>query len=818
MSKLIVCSRMIRRLASARAVLVLATVALIASEARGGEAAESGALWTVLDGVPVSRSGGEAWVRPQRFQAVILDVAGMRNALSRAPMESAVEPRRSPLVVALPMPDGTFSRFGAVESPVMAPELAARYPQIRTYLGQGIDDPTAVARFDLTQKGFHGQILRPSGAVYIDPYTRGDVGLYTSYHKADLGVPDFHCLGLDEASVAELQAASSDGATPRVTGETRREYRLAVAATGEYTTFWSSPDPANVADGLAGIVTSVNRVTGVYELEIAVRLILVANNDLIVYTNGTTDPYSNTNGSSMLSQNQTNLTNVIGSANYDFGHVFSTGGGGIASLNSVCSSSNKARGVTGRSAPTGDAFDIDYVAHEMGHQLNANHSFNGSTTNCGSNRNASTAYEPGSGTTIMSYAGVCAPADNIQLHSDAYFHAINLLEISNYVTSGTGSICGTAVATGNHQPTVNAGPDYTIPSGTPFVLTASGSDPDGDAVTYCWEELDLGPAQPASGASSVDNGSSPIFRSYSPKIDPSRTCPALNLLLANQLSTIHEKLPATNRTLRWRCTIRDNRAAAGGTNSDDMNVTVTTAGGAFSVTSPNTAVTWSGVQTVTWNTAGTAGAPVNTATVNIRLSTDGGITYPTMLAAATENDGTEQVTLPNLNTTTARIKVEAVGNIFFDISNANFAIVPAVPQPPSGLNASVSPVCPNGQVDLAASVGPNEIVDWYTDGCGVTFVNSGSPIQVTPSVTTTYHARARDLTTAQVSATCATVVVAVYSPGDTDASGATDAADVPVFVDMLLGLSPLPSCAGDMDGDGDVDGNDLVLFVPAIIP
>lgn len=771
--------------------------------------------WTQLDEIPVSRLADEAWVRPEKFQALLLDRQQITDVLRLAPLESNVgNVKNSDFVVSIPMPDGSFARFRVVESPIMAPGLAAKFPTFHTYLGQGIDDPTATIRFDLTPQGFHAQILSPThGASYIDPYTRGDDTLYTSYYKRDLLSRDgFVCVGPEgaEAIVEEL------GTAIRSTGTTRKEYMLACAATGEYTAFHGG----TVALGQAAIVTAINRVSGVYETEVAVRMILVANNDLVVYTDGATDPYTNSSGSTMLGQNVTNLNAVIGSANYDIGHVFSTGGGGIAGLGVVCGSS-KARGVTGLGNPTGDGFWIDYVAHEMGHQFAGNHNFNGASTNCGSNRNGSTAYEPGSGSTIMGYAGVCGALDNLQAHSDPYFGFISVQEISNFI-NGTGNSCATAINTGNNQPTVNAGPDYTVPSGTPFVLTAaSGSDPDGDAVTFCWEERDLGPAQTAGvvgGLGAADNGSSPLFRSFSPEPSMSRTLPRLSAVLANTLSLKIERVPTTNRTLNFRCTIRDNRAGTGGANSDDMNVVVNNAGGPFSVSSPNTAVNWSGDQTVTWVVAGTNGAPVNTANVNILLSTDGGNTFPTTLLASTPNDGSEVVTLPNINTTTARIKVEGAGNIFFDISNANFTITPAAPANPNSPQASASPVCPGDPVNLSATIGANETIDWYTGSCGGSLVGSGNPLGVNPLVTTTYHGQARNTISGLLSPGCATVTVIVYQPGDANADSVVDLNDIDPYVNLLLGNLVLPACAGDYDLDTDVDGDDLVMFTDALVP
>jgi len=621
-------------------------------------------VWQVLDAVPAAAKRAQPWIRPQVFAPAVLNWQNLGAVLRDAPLEGTVKAAREPLVMWMPQPDGTFGRFSVVESPIMEPGLAIKFPSIRTYLGQGIDDPAAIVRFDSTPQGFHSQVLSPSGAVYIDPYSRGDTTLYSVYSKADYkkAADGWECLTpADERPWLE-------GGPDVPSGDTLRTYRLAVAATGEYTAFHGG----TVAAGMAAIVTAVNRVTGVYEREFSVRLVLVANNNLVVYTNSGTDPYTNNNGSTMLGQNQTTLDSVIGSANYDVGHVFSTGGGGVAQLRVPCVGGSKARGVTGLPSPTGDPFYIDYVAHEMGHQFGANHTFNSSTGSCGGNRSSGSAYEPGSASTIMGYAGICG-ADNLQSNSDAYFVHRSYDEIRSFVTGATGASCGTSAATGNNWPTVSAGASYTIPKQTPFALTASGSDPNGDTVSFCWEERDLG-ASITLGAG--DNGSSPIIRSFTGSTNPTRTIPRLSNLLNNTFA-LGEILPNTNRTMNFRVTARDNRAGGGGVNTADMAVAVTTSSGPFLVTSPNTAVSWSGLQTVTWAVAGTTSAPVSCANVSILLSTDGGNTFPTILAGSVPNTGSAQVTMPNLSTTQARIKVAAVGNIFFDISNVNFTITAA---------------------------------------------------------------------------------------------------------------------------------------------
>jgi hypothetical protein len=717
----------------------------------GASAAGADATWTLLDKFSPADQAAEPWVRPPKFQAAVLDEKSLLESLHGAPMEFTPQAAQG-LWLTIPRPDGAMETFEIVESPVMEPGLAAQFPQIKTYRGQGLDDPYATIRLDHTPQGFHAQVLSPRGAYYIDPYSRGNTTLYSVYFKRDNIRPQqWHC-DTQEAEPAAVAAAGGYGgrnATPL------RTYRLACAADGEYTAFQGG----TVALGQAAVVTAINRVTGVYETEMAVRLTLVANNSSLIYTSASGDPYNNNNGSTMLGQNQSTCDSVIGSANYDIGHVFSTGGGGIAQLGVVCISGNKAKGVTGNSSPTGDSFWIDYVAHEMGHQFGANHTFNSTTSNCGGgNRSASHAYEDGSGSTIMAYAGICG-ADDLQPHSDPYFTFDSLSAIDSYIT-GTAT-CSANTATGNAPPTASAGPAYTIPANTPITLTAGGSDPNGNPLTYCWEERDLGAS---TTVASGDNGSSPIIRSLNPTTSPSRTIPRLSTLQGGA-PLFGEILPATTRTLNWRVTVRDNQSGAGGFGTSDVAISVVNTGAAFAVTSPNTNVSWTGAQTVTWTVAGTTANGINCANVKISLSTDGGNTFPTVLLASTPNNGSASVTLPNVSTGQARIKVEAVGNIFFDISNVNFTITGATaPPPPTNVQANANPSCNGAPVTLTGTVGANQTIDWYTSTCGGTLVGSGTSVSVAPVANTTYGAQARDLSTGLVSNCTLVTVFADQSP------------------------------------------------------
>ncbi|HEY1013505.1 MAG TPA: zinc-dependent metalloprotease family protein [Herpetosiphonaceae bacterium] len=653
-----------------RLVLVAALIALLSlSYGTGaGLAARSNAsMWRDIAEADLG-AGAARQIIPQRYRTLALDTAALRARLAQAPLEMTGN-RAAELL--LPLPDGTFGRFAVVDSPMMEPGLAVKFPELKTYSAQGIDDPSASARLDWTSAGFHAMILSDQGNVFIDPYRPGDTTSYISYYTRDY-LPSLADI---EARAKELQAESEyapDAAKVHgersAVGATLRTYRLAMAATGEYTAFHGG----TVTGAMAAIVTSMNRVNAVYEREVAVRMVLVANNNLIVYTNAQTDPYTNDDGFEMLGENQANLTSVIGGANYDIGHVFSTGGGGVASLGCVCRASDKAEGVTGSPQPIGDPFDIDYVAHEIGHQFGADHSFNGTTQACGGgNRAGSNAWEPGSGSTIMAYAGICG-AEDLQRNSDPYFHTGSFSEIIAF-TEGSGNACAVRSDTGNLPPVVDAGDDVTIPARTPFTLTGSATDPGGQTLSYAWEQFDAGTAAPPN----TDNGSRAIFRSFNPVAGPSRTFPKLSDILGN-VSTFGESLPTTTREMTFRLTARDNVAGGGGVAFDTMSVNVISTAGPFLVTAPNTAVTWTGnsQQTVTWDVANTTLPPVSCANVTILLSTDGGQTFGQTLLASTANDGSQAVTVPNISSTTARVKVQCATSVFFDISNTNFTITP----------------------------------------------------------------------------------------------------------------------------------------------
>ena len=672
---------------SARPLLTTGLVLLLAA---GSASAQQQAAGLLRDAEP---SASPLAAALQSARPLTLDPASARAVLATAPPET----RRgaAALVLELPMPDGRNQRFAVWQSSVLEPALAAQFPDVQTYAGRGLDDATATVRLDLTPAGFHAQVLSATGGTsFIEPAQRGDARRYLSFYKRDIrpgAVEAQPCNFLPPAKTAARSAAAPftpalpgyDGSVAQVAGGGQlRTYRVAISTTGEYSTFHGGTVPLTVA----AIVTTLNRVVGVYEKELAVRLVLVAGNAQLIHLDPATDPFTNNSGGTLLGENQTVIDTRIGSANYDIGHVFSTGGGGVAGYAVVCKTGQKARGVTGSSSPVADAFDIDYVAHEMGHQFSGSHPFNGSTGSCGGgNRSAGAAWEPGSGSTIMAYAGICGN-QNLQSNSDAFFHVGNYEEMRGFIVT---TPCPVLAASGNTAPLVSIPAAKTLPIGTPFQLTASGFDVDGDALTYNWEEIDRGTAGSPTAAQTANNNV-PLFRSWVPTVSPTRYFPRLSDLINNTV-VIGERLPTVTRRLTFKCVARDQHTGplgviGGVTSSDSLKLLVTSTAGPFVVTAPDAAnLTWAGgsTQTVTWDVAGTTAAPVSCATVNIRLSTDGGLTYPTYLARGVANNGTATVTTPNVATATARIMVEAADNYFFDISNANFAITTTAPCAPA---------------------------------------------------------------------------------------------------------------------------------------
>jgi len=623
--------------------------------------------------------------KPSAFRLFSLDEQTMFNRLKAAPLENTQAARSSSLVIEFPNEAGVMERFSVVEAPVMDASLAARYPGIYSYAGNNIDVKGSTIRLDVSPQGLHATIFYTGKSTnYIDPIgTTGRSYIVVSRKDLPAANINFQCLTTGAAPQTspgnEILRNADDG--------TLRTYRLALCASGEYSQFWlngtETSDAQRKAKVLAAQNSQMTRANAIFERDFGLRLVLVANNDAVIYLNASSDPWT----SNFNSVTQTTCDNVIGNANYDIGHLVhrASDNGNAGCIGCVCRTGSKGSGFTSYTNLADERnFVVDYLTHEMGHQLGGNHTFTHS------NEGTIAQVEPGSGSTIMGYAGITGATTDVQPHSDDYFHALTIQQVTNYIKSSSGS-CSQNTLTGNSAPLANAGANYTIPKGTPFTLTGSGSDADaGDLLRYNWEQIDAR----ATGSSTVPSATAtagPQFRSYNSQLGSSRTFPALASILNGTNTNKWEVLPTVARTLNFRLTVRDNHAGGGNNASDDMILTISSASGPFSVTAPNTAVTWpaGSSQTVTWNVASSNLSPVNCTAVNILLSSDGGQTFPVTLAAATTNDGSETIVVPSTSGTSFRIKVESVGNIFFDISNTNFSIGAAVAcAAPAGLNAT----------------------------------------------------------------------------------------------------------------------------------
>lgn len=610
------------------------------------------------------------WVR--EYSAFRADPRDIQTALADAPQEITAIPNMHGVTLQLPTPDGRIQRFVVWENNLLGPQVQAQIPFFRTYSGQGIDDPHAVLRAEFGNGRFTAMVLGSEGTFFIEPLTKSADGQFFAYWRKDsIRKPDWWCRVIGEPT--ELPETTF---TPRISGTTLYTFRLAVSGTGEYSQFHG-----NTTTAVSRVATSVNRVDGIYRRDLAIAFNLVFTQ---CWPDPATDPFTGADAGTMLGENIAQLGATPGNAAFDIGHVFHRGPGGVAFLDSV-GTTNKAGGVSGTNSPQGDTFDVDYVAHEIGHQFGGLHCFNGVTGSCSGNRSASAAWEPGSASTIMGYAGICG-AENVQTNSDAYFHIgniVRMLTIRNRTQSN-----GIATSTGNAVPTVNAGVDRTIPQGTPFRLTATGSDANGDPLTFTWEQFDLpasGTANAGPTTATTTNTTRPLFRSITGTSNPIRFFPQPSLILSNTYTNPFQFLPNVNRTMRFRAIARDNRSTGGGVQFDEVVLTVS--GAPFTVTAPNggeSFVTGQNVN-VTWTVGGGSVAP----NVNVLLSTDGGNSYfngtATVLASNVPNDGSQTVTLPATATSTARIFVEAADNIFFEVSNGNFSIVansaPTLTQP-----------------------------------------------------------------------------------------------------------------------------------------
>ncbi len=601
----------------------------------------------------------------------------IQSALSSAPLAGAAQGK----LLSLATPDGQNISVEVFDAPMLSSEMALQFPTVKTYRVFGVNDKSISGRIMTSAIGFHGTIFTSKGQILYERVGTNNNQYSVKYAKKG----EFQCNTDNHPAIdkGNLRTYSN--------GSTLRRYDFAAVMTPEFVT---GNGGTSASAGL--IVTQhINSLNAVYEKEVAITFTL-----LTPYANPTTISFQD------LPAVNTILNTQFTAAAYDIGHCFhhesSAGSGsGLASVGVVCGSS-KGRGWSGANPSNGSLF-MDILYHEVAHQFNATHTFNGSGSSCQSAISATSSYEIGSGSTIMGYPGVCGTGQNSTQNGDIYFHTHSLQQMTTFATPLT---CDVETATGNTAPVVNANPSsasYVIPKSTPFELTGSGTDANGDPIIYTWEQYDEDGGGVATqgfiGATAGASAIAPLFRSYPGTTSPTRVFPALNYILSNTAYDF-EPLPSVARTLNFRLTGRDNKAGGGGIHCSGIAVTVNGTAGPFAITSQNTATSWTAngtaTQTVTWNVNGTDAAPINCANVTILFSTDGGQTFPYTLVASTPNNGTATFVVPSYPTTVGRVKVKcASGNIFFDINNANITIA-------SSCAAEAATVAPTAAVSAPA--------------------------------------------------------------------------------------------------------------------
>ncbi len=657
-------------------------------------------FWSVSHESPASITKDKSVLRPTfptDFKLFNLNLANLRQELFKVVDNAS----KHSTIISLPNADGGLEQFEVFEASNFDPALQAQFPEIRAFSGRGITDKGALLKLSISPQGIQTMLIRTDRkGEFIEAYSN-DHKIYAAFKSQRAGgrIPWTCTTAQEEHMTNELNAkVLSTNVTNSNTGQLKT-MRLAQSVTAEYSNYFGATNATGLNLVLAGINATMTRCNGCYETDLGIHLNLIANEAAIIYYTASTDPYSPAAtgaGGAWNGELQANLTATIGEANYDIGHLFgaSGGGGNAGCIGCVCVNGQKGSGFTSPAGggPVGDNFDIDYVVHEVGHQMGANHTFSMSNEGSGQNK------EVGSGITIMGYAGITSYDDSS--HSIAFYHETSINQIQSNMAGKTCPVT-TDITPVNAIPVVAAVSNYTIPISTPFALTGSATDANAaDVLTYQWEQDDNASSsqQNAASMATATKATGPNWLSFNPTTSPTRICPRLSTVLAGQLLTTAlpggntaykvEALSSVNRTLHFRCTVRDNSpyvstapVSVGQTAYTDMTVTVTNTSGPFKVTQPNTAgVTWpaGSAQTITWDVANTTIAPVSCSDVKISLSVDGGYTWPYVLSATTTNDGTESVNIPSIAaTTTARVKVESIGNIFFDIDDFNVSITAA---------------------------------------------------------------------------------------------------------------------------------------------
>lgn len=666
--------------------------------------------------IPSQRTPLE-YQQPKSEKYFKLDINNLKETLKSAPHEQELNGNQ--VVVTFPFADGHTEDFLVVESPVFAPALAAKYPNIKTFSGISLNNPLHSIRFDYTHRGFHGSIHTPNGKNYIDPYTTGKGDFCVVYNANDLGPMNESLIsgsgcGVSAEFLAENETIAKQAAQAHSNLRSAQApvevivYRLALACVGEFGS--ASQLGGGTVQGVNSVyATALNRINQIYLLEFGVRMELIADNDNLIFLDGNTDPYLDpTNGSGLLGQNAPAFQGAgIFPATYDVGHVFTIGCanglGGVVN-GRACDNDGKMRGVTCWGSTNIESIIAGIMAHEVGHQFTCGHSWDNCPVSA-EQRSGANAYEPGSGTTIMSYSGTCGD-QNIQGGGRGdYFNIGSLESFFNYAR-GVVANCGVRESKGNNEPevTIPIEGGFIIPGSTPFELTAVGSDIDGDDVLYCWEQHDLGGFPSRIGE---PTGNSPIFRSWPPNSNPTRTFPILSSIL-NTVNNNYEVLPTYDRDLSFMVTVRDNVADGSGLAWTEIEFEVDGDSGPFRLSFPNTfgdRLTAGATNEIRWDVAGTYDAPINAKTVDILLSYDDALTFDT-LAKGVINDGSYFVDIPEQTSATSRVKIKASENIFFDISGRRVEIDAATaPGYTFGVTPELQEVCAPANVTLDVITG-----------------------------------------------------------------------------------------------------------------
>ena len=707
----------------------------------------------------------------------------------------------------LPVPTGGFQTFEFQEASTISPGLAEKYPHIRAYSGRSKGKAQSAAQMEVTVSGLSVQILDPSGRWMIDPIDRADSSKVKTYFSRDdqRKQNPFQC-GVDHVSLVndkesghsstvKTQNRRAPGERARESGLELRTYRLAIATTGEYGQYHGDATD----DVLSAVVRVVNRINGIFNAELSVGFELVEDVDKILFTDPDTDPFEgNDDNEILIEESQRVIDEIIGETNYDIGHTFGSNGGGLAGTG-PCLDGSKASGVTG--GTEGEYFIVDYVAHEIGHQFSMSHTFNSNAESCLDNRSGTAAFEPGAGSTIMSYNGICA-SDNIpQSHlaannSDPMFHSYSFEQAANYIDF-YGKACGTASATGNTFPLVDAGSQYTVPASTPLIMEGTGSDSDGHDLTYSWEQRDLGPAASLSAA---DDGAIPLFRALAPSTSPVRYLPKLSTVVSGEIDNV-EKLPRIARTMEMVLTARDQR---GGRNSDATSINVVSPpliGKTFSIEEPNLGGDIGRKGTVRWNVGATDEPPISVSEIDLFLSTDGGNTFSDEPFATVANTGYARVAFPNdVDTDSARIMARGRGNIFFDVSDENFSLdgsAPATPEVPAPISASAYGLS-DQEIEISFQPGSSGGISYHEAAC------TGEPIYSSFSASDSPEADFDNTSPARST-------VMVTGEGVVPPEGLTVSVDIThtyrgdVMIDLVAPSGRVVQLKGEDGNDGDDD-------------